>query len=57
MKKILTVVGTRPNLIKITQFHKQAKAFGFEHKLVNTGQHFDHNMNDIFFCIYNQTHA
>lgn len=49
MKKILTVVGTRPNLIKITQFHKQAKAFGFEHKLVHTGQHFDHNMNDIFF--------
>lgn len=49
MKKILTVVGTRPNLIKITQFHKLAKSLGFDHKLVHTGQHFDRNMNDIFF--------
>lgn len=50
MKKVLTVVGTRPNFIKITQFHK---AFGshpeIEHKLLHTGQHFDKNMSDVFF--------
>ncbi|MEY3416492.1 MAG: hypothetical protein RL060_603 [Bacteroidota bacterium] len=48
-KKIITVVGTRPNLIKITQFFKQAKVQGFDLKLVHTGQHFDKNMNDVFF--------
>ena len=50
MKKVLTVVGTRPNFIKITQFHN---AFGeksnLEHKLLHTGQHFDKNMSDVFF--------
>jgi UDP-N-acetylglucosamine 2-epimerase (non-hydrolysing) len=48
-KKIITVVGTRPNLIKITQFFKHAKAHNFDLKLVHTGQHFDKNMNDVFF--------
>lgn len=50
MKNVLTVVGTRPNFIKITQFHK---AFGehkdINHKLLHTGQHFDKNMSDVFF--------
>ena len=50
MKKILTVVGTRPNFIKITQFHKAfAEQEGIEHKLLHTGQHFDKNMSDVFF--------
>lgn len=49
MKKILTVVGTRPNFIKITQFHKAFAENGFEHFLVHTGQHFDKNMSAIFF--------
>ena len=48
-KKIITVVGTRPNLIKITQFYKQSKIHGFDLKIVHTGQHFDRNMNDVFF--------
>ena len=49
-KKILTVVGTRPNLIKITQFDRViAKYDGWKHILVHTGQHFDRNMNDVFF--------
>jgi UDP-N-acetylglucosamine 2-epimerase (non-hydrolysing) len=49
-KKILTVVGTRPNLIKITQFDRViAKYEGWKHILVHTGQHFDRNMNDVFF--------
>lgn len=49
-KKILTCVGTRPNLIKITQFNRCfAKYENLEHKLLHTGQHFDYNMNDVFF--------
>lgn len=50
MKKVLTVVGTRPNFIKITQFHKAfATQPNLEHRLLHTGQHFDKNMSDVFF--------
>ena len=50
-KKILIVVGTRPNFIKITQFEKEFKAYGsdFEYVLLHTGQHYDENMSDVFF--------
>lgn len=51
MKKILTVVGTRPNFIKITQFEKEFSRFPgqFEYRLLHTGQHYDDNMSNIFF--------
>ncbi len=51
-KKVLIVVGTRPNYIKVTQFKKiAAKNFpgSFNIKLVHTGQHFDKAMADDFF--------
>jgi UDP-N-acetylglucosamine 2-epimerase (non-hydrolysing) len=51
MHKVLTVVGTRPNIIKITQFAKVAKQYGhIEHRLLHTGQHFSANMSDVFFA-------
>lgn len=51
MKKILTVVGTRPNFIKITQFEKEFAKYPeeFEFRLLHTGQHYDTNMSDVFF--------
>lgn len=50
MKKILTCVGTRPNLIKITQLNKWFAEYpNLEHKLLHTGQHYDYKMNDVFF--------
>lgn len=51
MKKLLTVVGTRPNFIKITQLKKVAKnlAPDVELKIVHTGQHNDDKMSKIFF--------
>lgn len=50
-KKILTVVGTRPNFIKITQFEKAFKKYdeSIQHYLVHTGQHFDEAMSKVFF--------
>jgi UDP-N-acetylglucosamine 2-epimerase (non-hydrolysing) len=49
MKKILVVVGTRPNFIKVTQFKRVAEASGFDLRIVHTGQHFDDKMADVFF--------
>ena len=51
MVKILIVVGTRPNFIKVTQFKKANIQLGkpFEIKIVHTGQHYDAQMADVFF--------
>lgn len=52
--KILVVVGTRPNFIKVTQFrHAAAKHGGIEVKIVHTGQHYDARMADVFFEQFN----
>ena len=49
-KKILIVVGTRPNFIKVTQFKKEASHFPLlDIKIVHTGQHYDTKMADVFF--------
>lgn len=51
-KRLLIVVGTRPNFIKVTQFKRIAeqKFEGvFEIKIVHTGQHYDGKMADVFF--------
>lgn len=50
-KKILTVVGTRPNFIKITQFEKEFAKYPdeFEFRLLHTGQHYDKAMSEVFF--------
>ena len=49
--RILIVVGTRPNFIKITQFKKVNQQMGnpFDIKIVHTGQHYDDKMATIFF--------
>jgi UDP-N-acetylglucosamine 2-epimerase (non-hydrolysing) len=51
MKKIISLVGARPNFIKIAPLHKVFKTFSKEvtHKICHTGQHFDENMSKIFF--------
>lgn len=47
-KKIIIVVGTRPNFVKITQFKKQAVLQNIDLRIVHTGQHYDEKMSDIF---------
>ncbi|NSW94510.1 MAG: UDP-N-acetylglucosamine 2-epimerase (non-hydrolyzing) [Bacteroidales bacterium] len=54
--KIISVVGARPNFMKIAPFVKAIKAHNaklsipnIEHILVHTGQHYDHRMSKAFF--------
>ncbi len=51
-KKILCVIGARPNLMKIAPVIKALKAGAapFDVCLVHTGQHYDSAMNDQFFA-------
>jgi UDP-N-acetylglucosamine 2-epimerase (non-hydrolysing) len=54
-KRILTVIGARPNFIKISQFSREFARYPdiFEHRLLHTGQHYDRMMKDIFFTQLN----
>jgi len=48
--KIVSVVGARPNLMKIAPLMKAfARRPQIESLLVHTGQHYDPNMSDLFF--------
>lgn len=50
MKKILTIVGARPQFIKASVVsHAIAQTPNLAEVLVHTGQHFDANMSDVFF--------
>ena len=48
--KIISVVGTRPNFMKIAPIiHEINKHSDIEHYLVHTGQHYDEKMSSNFF--------
>ncbi|MBT3515728.1 MAG: UDP-N-acetylglucosamine 2-epimerase (non-hydrolyzing) [Nitrospina sp.] len=48
--KILNIVGTRPNFIKIAPIIEHMnKSTRISHSLIHTGQHYDENLNQIFF--------
>lgn len=51
MKRILHVVGARPNYMKIAPLVREMAKYPseFEQKLVHTGQHYDDNMSRVFF--------
>lgn len=50
MKKVLSVVGARPNFMKIAPIAKEFKNYpNIEHLIVHTGQHYDSKMSDAFF--------
>ncbi|MCH3976591.1 MAG: UDP-N-acetylglucosamine 2-epimerase (non-hydrolyzing) [Bacilli bacterium] len=46
--KLMTIIGTRPEIIRLSQIIKKADMF-FDHILVHTGQNYDHRLKDIFF--------
>lgn len=46
--KVMTIVGTRPELIRLSETIKKADVY-FEHVFVHTGQNYDSRLNDIFY--------
>ena len=47
--KIVSVVGTRPNFIKLAALIKEIKKHKIKHVLLHTGQHYDFLMSKLFF--------
>jgi UDP-GlcNAc3NAcA epimerase len=48
-KKVLTVVGARPQFVKAAVVSRALAKQGLNEVLVHTGQHFDDNMSAVFF--------
>ena len=48
MYKIMTIVGTRPELIKLSILIQELDKYS-NHVLVHTGQNYDYELNEIFF--------
>lgn len=47
--KILSVVGARPQFVKLAPIAHAMAGQDIEHVIVHTGQHYDHAMSDSFF--------
>ena len=48
MLKVMTVVGTRPEIIRLSRTIAQLDRH-CEHVLVHTGQNYDYELNEVFF--------
>ncbi|MBG6239545.1 UDP-N-acetylglucosamine 2-epimerase (non-hydrolyzing) [Mycetocola sp. CAN_C7] len=47
--KIISVVGARPQFVKLAPIAKAAARAGVDHVIVHTGQHYDPMLSDVFF--------
>jgi len=47
--RVLSVVGARPNFMKLAPVDRELAKRGVEHVIVHTGQHYDHGMSTAFF--------
>jgi len=46
--RVMTIVGTRPEIIKLSQVMKELDQH-VDHTIVHTGQNFDYELNELFF--------
>lgn len=47
--KLLSVVGARPQFVKLAPIDRATRARGIDHLIVHTGQHYDDSMSGSFF--------
>lgn len=47
--KVLSVVGARPQFVKLAPIDRAFRSAGVEHVIVHTGQHYDPSLSDVFF--------
>ncbi|MEO6070244.1 MAG: UDP-N-acetylglucosamine 2-epimerase (non-hydrolyzing) [Chitinophagaceae bacterium] len=53
-KNIVHIVGARPNFMKLAPVHEALRQYeNFNQIIIHGGQHYDHNMSDIFFEEFN----
>ncbi len=48
--KVLSIVGARPQFVKLAPIADAMSTAGHEHVIVHTGQHYDALMSDVFFA-------
>jgi UDP-N-acetylglucosamine 2-epimerase (non-hydrolysing) len=46
---VLSVVGARPQFVKLAPVAAALEAAGLTHRILHTGQHYDSGMSDVFF--------
>jgi UDP-N-acetylglucosamine 2-epimerase len=46
--KVMTVLGTRPEIIRLSRVMARLDAYT-DHRIVHTGQNWDYELNDLFF--------
>jgi len=47
--RVVSIVGARPQFVKLAPVAKAFATEGIDHKIIHTGQHYDVNMSDSFF--------
>ena len=48
MKKVMTIIGTRPEIIKLSRVIAELEKYT-DHILVHSGQNYDYELNEVFF--------
>ena len=49
MQRIAIVLGTRPEIIKMSPVIRECKRLGLDYFILHTGQHYSYNMDRVFF--------